>query len=180
MKRWDRKSVEPWWLGSVLCPSTLSSRSSSKAHLRRTVRSPRMTHPREEELHGAGSRANKHFTICGVYWSTPLTYIWTRRLPMQTRTSRLCFIVPVKRSVNDPPGLMCPCRVTHVMTVPLKHTTVKPPWSAWIFSHFVYWKKEKRQVCHRCRYRHGDRVKSQTGWYYTVLECMLITLCSNF
>lgn len=74
VKQCDRKSVQLWWLSSVLCPSTFSSRSLSKAHLKCTVCSLWMTHPQENELYGAGSLANKHFTICSVYWSTLLTY----------------------------------------------------------------------------------------------------------
>lgn len=74
VKQCDRKSVQLWWLSSVLCPSTFSSRSLSKAHLKCTVCSLWMTHPRENELYGAGSLANKHFTICRVYWGTLLTY----------------------------------------------------------------------------------------------------------
>lgn len=38
----------------------------------------------------------------------------------------------------------------------------------------------KQQICHHCTNCHGDRVKSQTYWYYTVHECMLITLYRNF
>lgn len=74
VKQCDRKSVQLWWLSSVLCPSTFSFRSLSKAHLKCTVCSLWMTHPQENELYGAGSLANKHFTICRVYWSTLLTY----------------------------------------------------------------------------------------------------------
>lgn len=74
VKQCDRKSVQLWWLSSVLCPSTFSSRSLSKAHLKCTVCSLWMTHPQENELYGAGSLANKHFTICRVFLSTLLTY----------------------------------------------------------------------------------------------------------
>lgn len=66
VKQCDRKSVHLWWLSSVLCPSTFCSRSLSKAHLKCTVCSLWMTHPRENELQGAGSLANKHFTICSL------------------------------------------------------------------------------------------------------------------
>ncbi len=74
VKQCDRKSVQLWWLSSVVCPSTFSSRSLTKVHLKCTVCSLWMTHPQENELYDAGSLANKHFTICRVYWSTMLTY----------------------------------------------------------------------------------------------------------
>ncbi len=126
VKQCDRKSVQLWWLSSVLCPSTFSSRSLSKAHLRCTVCSLWMTHPQENELYGAGSLANKHFTICRAYWSTLLTYSLNPQTANTNPDKPILFYPACKaHSVKYPPVLMCPSCVTHVMTISLKHTTVR-------------------------------------------------------
>lgn len=115
VKQCDRKSVELWCLSSVLCPSTFSSRSSSRAHLRGTVRSLWMTHPRENELYGAGSLANKHFTTCRVCSSTCWLTAWTHRPQTQ----------------SDKPALQGRrCEISffffaHVNDVSSKHTTAR-------------------------------------------------------
>lgn len=118
VKQCDRKSVQLWWLSSVLIPSTFSSRSSSKVHLRCTVCSLPMTHPQENELYGAGSLANKHFTICRVYWSTLLTYSLNPQTTNTNSDKPILFYSACKaQSVKYSLVFLWPFCVTHVMTI---------------------------------------------------------------
>lgn len=169
VKQCDRKSVQLWWLSSVLCPSAFSSRSSSRAHLERTVCSLRMTHPQQNELYAAGSLANKHSLICTVWWSSSLTY----SLNLQTANTKL------RQPVSRRRPLWTACDVSLKARMRAVSLTYMTKWK--IISGY----RDFLVSCTSHIYRNGRFViiapiametglKSQTYCYYTVHECVLI------
>lgn len=73
-------------------PLYILLRSLSKAHLQCSVCSLQMTHPQENELYGAGSLANKQFTVCTLLWSTCWLKVWTHRLQTQPDKPTLFYL----------------------------------------------------------------------------------------